>query len=171
MEAKGPPTPIYCSALCLYETSSLDLIIKITHGDQEDHLSTQLWQYKRPKWRQIVIIPSTQRRINNQTRENYYFVTLFPKRECILKIYFRWAHLNNKENLHFQPADTESEKKTQVWHFGVDLLLQLDLQWWHCMHVHVSIPKPHPCTPDERDSVLQWWSRCNHTFCMFLHEI
>lgn len=51
MEAKGPPTPIYCSALCLYETSSLDLIIKITHGDQEDHLNTKdpnedkLWSF------------------------------------------------------------------------------------------------------------------------------
>lgn len=45
MEAKGP---IYCSALCLYETSRSDLIIKITHGDQEDHLSTQLWLYKDP---------------------------------------------------------------------------------------------------------------------------
>lgn len=48
MEAKGPSTPIYCSALCLYETSRSDLIIKITHGDQEDHLSTQLWLYKDP---------------------------------------------------------------------------------------------------------------------------
>lgn len=127
---------------------------------------------QRPKWRQIVIIRSTQcRTINNQTQENYYFVTLFPKRECILEIYFHWAHLNKKENLNFQPADSKSGKKNLVWHFGVDLLRQLDLQWWHCMHVHESIPKPHPCTPDERDSVLQWWSRCNHTFCMFLHEV
>ncbi len=125
--------------------------------------------------KKIAIIPSTQsKRINRQNRKR----TLLIEWRTHFRTFIFMEHIwnikgkNKKPIWVTLPAENEGEKRERNHQFEIDTLVLSEYANLICNDTvpSVSIPEPHPCTPDDRVLVLQWWSRCVHTqfvqFCM-----
>lgn len=131
--------------------------------------------YKDLYKKKIAIIPSTQsKRINRQNRKRMLLIEwrmhfrTFIFMEHILNIKGK----NKKPIWVTLPVENEGEKRERNHQFEIDTLVLSEYANLICNDTvpSVSIPEPHPCTPDDRVLVLQWWSRCIHTICTILHE-
>lgn len=147
-------------------------------GRPSQHSSTAYYKDLFIYIKKCAIIPSTQsKKINRQKRKRMLLIEWKMHFRTFIFMEHIWSIKENTKSQyesHFQQKVRGGEKKRKERNhqFEIDTLVLSEYANLICNDTvpSVFIPEPHPCTPDDRVLVLQWWSRCVHTqfvqFCM-----